>query len=81
MLSLSDLKKTRVYQEIFEEVQAEAEAKIQVEKQRQKVAIFRLFSRGLATEDIAKAFDLPLAEVAATIAEAQKEQAEQAEQN
>lgn len=74
MLSLSDLKKTRVYQEIFEEVQAEA-------KQREKAAIFRLFSQGLATEEIATAFDLPVAEVAATIAEAQKEQAEQADQN
>ncbi|MCY7381335.1 MAG: Rpn family recombination-promoting nuclease/putative transposase [Microcoleus sp. CAN_BIN18] len=74
MLSLSDLKKTRVYQEIFEEVQAEA-------KQREKAAILRMFGLGLATEQIAIFLDLPVAEVAATIAEAQKEQAEQAEQN
>ncbi|MEG3975972.1 Rpn family recombination-promoting nuclease/putative transposase [Microcoleus sp. herbarium8] len=81
MFSLTDLKQTRFYQDVFAEGQAEAEAKVQVEKQRQKVAMFRLFGRGLTTEDIATIFNLPLAEVTATIAESQKEQAEQAEQN
>lgn len=74
MFSLTDLKQTRFYQDVFAEGQAEA-------KQQQKVAIFRLFSLGLATEQIATVFGLPVAEVAATIAEAQKEQAEQADQN
>jgi len=78
MLRLSDLKQTRFYQEISEEIQSEEKAKT---KQRDKALIFRLFSLGLATEQIATAFDLPVAEVAAIIAEAQKEQAEQAEQN
>ncbi|MGL5062515.1 MAG: Rpn family recombination-promoting nuclease/putative transposase [Microcoleus sp.] len=70
MFSLSDLKQTRVYQEIFEEVQAEA-------KQREKAAILRLFNVGLTTEQIATVFDLPVAEVAAIIAQSQQEQAEQ----
>ena len=74
MFTLNDLKKTRFYQDVFAEGQAEA-------KQREKAAIFRMFSRGLTTEQIATVFDLPLAEVAATIAEAQKEESEQAEQN
>lgn len=85
MFTLSDLKHTRFYQDVFAEgkaeAEAEAEAKTQVEKQRNKVAIFRIFSLGFATEDIATIFDLPVAEVAATIAESQKEQAEQDEQN
>jgi predicted transposase/invertase (TIGR01784 family) len=89
MFSLTNLKQTRFYQDVFAEGKAEAEAeaeakaeaKAQAEKQRQKLAIFRLFSLGLATEQIATVFDLPVAEVAAIIAEAQKEQAEQAEQN
>lgn len=74
MFHRSDLKKTRVYQQIFEEVQAEA-------KQREKTIILRMVSIGLATEQIATAFDLPVTEVATTIAESQKEQARQAEQN
>ena len=74
MFNLSDLKHTRFYQDVFAEGQAEA-------KQREKAAILRLFSQGFATEDIATIFDLPVAEVAATIAESQKEQAEQGEQN
>jgi len=82
MFSLTDLKQTRFYQDVFAEGQAEEQAKAQAEaKQRDKALIFRLFSLGLATEQIATAFDLPVAEVAAIIAEAQKEQAEQAEQN
>ncbi|MEG4285255.1 hypothetical protein QUB68_19180 [Microcoleus sp. A006_D1] len=86
MFNLSDLKHTRFYQDVFAEgkaeAEAEAEAKAQAEaKQRNKVAILRIFSMGLTTEDIATVFDLPLAEVAATIAESQKEQAEQGEQN
>ncbi|MEG4344953.1 hypothetical protein QUB70_16880 [Microcoleus sp. A003_D6] len=74
MFSLSDLKHTRFYQDVFAEGKAEA-------KQREKAAIFRMFSLGLSTEDIATIFDLPVDEVAATIAESQKEQAEQGEQN
>ena len=86
MFSLSDLKHTRFYQDVFAEgkaeAEAEAEAKAQAEaKQRNKVAILRNFSRGLAIEDIATFLDLPVTEVAAIITEAQKEQAEQAEQN
>ena len=74
MFSLTDLKQTRFYQDVFAEGQAEA-------KQREKAAILRMFGLGLATEQIAIFLDLPITEVAATIAEAQKEQAEQAEQN
>ena len=90
MFSLTDLKQTRFYQDVFAEGKAEAEAeaeakaqaKAQAEaKQRNKAAILRMFSRGLATEDIGTFLDLPVAEVAAIIAESQKEQAEQAEQN
>ncbi|TAG76029.1 MAG: flagellar assembly protein H, partial [Oscillatoriales cyanobacterium] len=77
MLNLSDLKKTRVYQEILEEVQAEAQAELQAAKQREKAAILRMFNVGLATEQIALFFDLPIAEVAAIITEAQQEQSEQ----
>jgi len=69
MFSLTDLKQTRFYQDVFAEGQAEEQAKA---KQRDKALIFRLFSLGLATEEIATAFDLPVAEVAATIAEAQQ---------
>ncbi|MEG3899919.1 MULTISPECIES: Rpn family recombination-promoting nuclease/putative transposase [unclassified Microcoleus] len=74
MFNLTDLKQTRFYQDVFAEGQAEA-------KQREKAAILRMFSRGVATEDIATFLDLPVTEVTATIAESQKEQAEQADQN
>jgi predicted transposase YdaD len=62
MFELSDLKKTRFYQEVFAEGQAEAK----------KAAILRMVSRGLATEEIAAFLDLPVAEVEATIAEAEQ---------
>jgi predicted transposase/invertase (TIGR01784 family) len=65
MFELSDLKKTRFYQDIFEEVQAEA-------KQREKASILRMVSLGLAKEQIATVLDLPVAEVEATIAEAEQ---------
>ena len=65
MFNLSDLKKTRFYQEIQAEVQAEA-------KQREKTAILRMVILGISTEQIATAVDLPLAEVEATIAEAEQ---------
>jgi len=90
MFSLTDLKQTRFYQDVFAEgkaeAEAEAEAKVQAKaeaeaKQRNKVAILRNFSRGLAIEDIATFLELPVTEVAAIITEGQKEQAEQAEQN
>ena len=74
MFSLSDLKHTRFYQEILEEVQAET-------KQRDKALIFKMFSLGLATEDIATIFDLPVAEVAAIITESQQEQSEPNQSN
>jgi predicted transposase YdaD len=45
MFSLSDLKQTRVYQEIFKKVQAEA-------KQRERLAIFRMLDLGLTTEKL-----------------------------
>jgi predicted transposase YdaD len=65
MFELSDLKKTRFYQDVFAEGQAEA-------KQREKASILRMFSRGLATEEIATFLDLPVAEVEATIAQSQQ---------
>ena len=92
MFNLSELKKTRFYQDVFAEGQAEAQAQLQAQaeaqlqaqaeaqaeaKQREKTAILRMVSLGLTTEDIARVFDLPVAEVAATIAQAQQEQAEQ----
>ena len=77
MFELSDLKKTRFYQDVFAEGQAEAQAQIaqaqaeaQEAKQREKASILRMANRGLATEEIATFLDLPLAEVEATIAEA-----------
>ena len=72
MFNLSDLKKTRVYQEIQAEVQAEVQAELQKAKQREKATILRMVNRGLSTEEIATFFDLPLAEVEATIAEAEQ---------
>jgi predicted transposase YdaD len=86
MFSLSDLKHTRFYQDVFAEgkaeAEAEAEAKAQAEaKQRNKVAILRIFSMGFATEDIATVFDLPVAEVAAIITESQQEQSEPNQSN
>ncbi|MCL1468752.1 Rpn family recombination-promoting nuclease/putative transposase [Argonema galeatum] len=69
MFELSDLKKTRFYQDVFAEGQAEAQAEA---KQREKVSILRMVSRGLATEEIATFLDLPVAEVEAIIAEAEQ---------
>ncbi|CBN56308.1 MULTISPECIES: Rpn family recombination-promoting nuclease/putative transposase [Kamptonema] len=69
MFELSDLKKTRFYQEVFAEGQAEAQAEA---KQREKTSILRMVSRGLAKEEIATFLDLPVAEVEATIAEAEQ---------
>ncbi|MCL1465091.1 DUF2887 domain-containing protein [Argonema galeatum A003/A1] len=70
MFELSDLKKTRFYQDIQAEVQAEAQVQIAEAKQREKAAIVRMASLGLSTEQIATVLDLPVAEVEATIAEA-----------
>lgn len=69
MFELSDLKKTRFYQDVFAEGQAEGQAEA---KQREKAAILRMVSRGLAKEEIATFLDLPVAEVEATIAEAEQ---------
>jgi predicted transposase YdaD len=68
MFELSDLKKTRVYQDAFAEGKAEAQAEA---KQREKVVMLRMLNLGIATEDIATSFDLPIAEVTAIIAQAQ----------
>jgi DNA-directed RNA polymerase specialized sigma24 family protein len=73
MFERSDLKKSRVYQELFEEAQAEVYAKT---KQRERIIILRLFNLGLNTEDIATVLDLPVTEVAATIAQDRQIQAE-----
>ncbi len=78
MFTLSDLKHTRFYQDVFAEGKAEAESEA---KQRNKVAIFRIFSMGFATEDIATIFDLPVSEVAAIITESQQEQSEPNQSN
>jgi predicted transposase/invertase (TIGR01784 family) len=80
MFSLSDLKQTRFYQDVFAEGQAAEKA---AAKQREKIAILRMLSLGLAAEQIATVFGLSVTEVAAIIAEAQQEQAqqEQSEQN
>ncbi|WP_363319766.1 DUF2887 domain-containing protein [Microcoleus sp. PH2017_02_FOX_O_A] len=61
MFNLSELKKTRFYQDVFAEGQAEAEAQLQAEaKQREKAAILRMFNVGLITEQIALFLDLPV---------------------
>jgi predicted transposase/invertase (TIGR01784 family) len=80
MFNLSDLKQTRFYQDVFAEGQAAEKA---AAKQREKIAILRMLSLGLAAEQIATVFGLSVTEVAAIIAEAQQEQAqqEQSEQN
>lgn len=88
MFNLSDLKKTRFYQDVFAEGQAEAQAQLEAQlqaqleaqaevKKREKAVMLKLFNRGLVTEDIATLFELPVAEVAAIIAESQQEQSEQ----
>ncbi|MEY3868606.1 MAG: hypothetical protein RLZZ338_2497 [Cyanobacteriota bacterium] len=69
MFELSDLKKTRFYQDVFAEGKTEAQAEA---KQREKVSILRMFSLGLSTEQIATVLDLPVAEVEATIAQSQQ---------
>jgi predicted transposase/invertase (TIGR01784 family) len=80
MFNLSDLKQTRFYQDVFAEGQAAEKA---AAKQREKIAILRMLSLGLAAEQIATVFGLSVTEVAAIIAEAQQKQAqqEQSEQN
>ena len=76
MFNLSDLKQTRFYQDVFSEGKAEGKAetaKIQAEaKQREKTAILRMANLGLTTEQIATVLDIPGAEVAATIAQAEQ---------
>jgi predicted transposase/invertase (TIGR01784 family) len=77
MFELSDLKKTRFYQDVFAEGQAEGKTEAQAEaqagaKQREKVSILRMVSLGLSTEQIATVLDLPVAEVEATIAQSQQ---------
>ncbi|HAT12331.1 MAG TPA: flagellar assembly protein H [Microcoleaceae bacterium UBA11344] len=77
MFELSDLKKTRFYQDVFAEGQAEGKTEAQAEaqagaKQREKVSILRMVSLGLSTEQIATVLDLSVAEVEATIAQAEQ---------
>jgi len=73
MFNLSDLKKTRFYQDVFAEGKTEAQAEAQAEaKQREQATILRMVSRGLPAEDIATFLDLPVAEVEATIAQAEQ---------
>jgi predicted transposase/invertase (TIGR01784 family) len=72
MFELSDLKKTRFYQDVFAEGQAEAQAKLAEAKQREKASILRMFSLGLSREQIATVLDLPVAEVEATIAQSEQ---------
>jgi predicted transposase YdaD len=73
MFELSDLKKTRFYQDVFTEGKIEGKTAAEAEaKQREKVSILRMFSRGLAQEEIATFLDLPVAEVAAIIAESEQ---------
>jgi predicted transposase/invertase (TIGR01784 family) len=77
MFNLSDLKQTRFYQDVFTEgkVEGKAEGKIEAQaeaKQREKTAILRMANLGLAAEQIATVLELPVAEVAATIAQAEQ---------
>ena len=77
MFNLSDLKQTRFYQDVFTEGKAEGkiEGKIEAQaeaKQREKTAILRMANLGLATEQIAAVLELPVAEVAATIAQTEQ---------
>ena len=82
MFNLSELKKTRFYQDVFAEGQAEAQAQAQAQlqaqlqaqaeaKQREKAAILRMLNAGLATEQIALFLDLPVAEVAKIVTKSQ----------
>ncbi|MCW6049586.1 hypothetical protein QUB60_04470 [Microcoleus sp. A2-C5] len=73
MFHRSDLKKGRVYQDLFEEAQAEVYAQT---KQREKTITLRLYSLGLSVEDIATVLDLPVTEVSATIAQDQQVKSE-----
>ncbi len=78
MLTLSDLKQTRFYQEVFAEGEAEGKAEGKAEeraeaKQREKAAILRMFGRGLSQAEIAAFLDLPLAEVEAIVTQAAQE--------
>lgn len=66
MFTMSDLKQTRFYQEVFAE--GEAEGKAEGKAEAQKLAILRMFNMELPSEQIALFLDLPVAEVEATIA-------------
>ncbi len=57
MFTLDDLKKTRVYQEAFQEGKAEAKQETQLENVR------RMLQIGLSLEQIALGLDLPIEEV------------------
>ena len=71
MFTRNDLKKTRFYQDVFAEGEAEGKAEA---KQREKASILRMSRRGLSLEEIADFLDLPGAEVEATIAQAAQNQ-------
>ncbi|OCQ94396.1 flagellar assembly protein H [Oscillatoriales cyanobacterium USR001] len=73
MFELSDLKKTRFYQDVFAEGQAEGKTEAQAEaKQREKVSILRMVSLGLSAEQIATVLDLSVAVVEAIVAESEQ---------
>ena len=71
MFTRNDLKKTRFYQDVFAEGEAEGKAEA---KQREKASILRMSRRGLSLEEIADFLNLPRAEVEATIAQAAQDQ-------
>ena len=79
MLGLSELKKTRFYQEVFEEGKQEGK---QEAKQQAKLEIIpNLLPMGLSLEQIAQALDLPLEVVQTTVRKIKRESLSFTEQN
>jgi predicted transposase/invertase (TIGR01784 family) len=79
MLGLSELKKTRFYQEVLEEGKQEG---IEEGKQRAKLeTISRLLPMGLSLEQIAQALDLPLELVQTTVRKISRESMSFSEHN
>jgi len=63
MFSLSDLKNTRFYQEVFTE--GRVEGRVEGELETRQAVMLKMIQRGLASAEIAAILDLPLAEVEA----------------
>jgi predicted transposase YdaD len=63
MFSLSDLKNTRFYQEVFTE--GRVEGRVEGELETRQAVMLKMIQRGLASVEIAAILDLPLAEVEA----------------